>query len=321
MEKSDFDRLLHRYLTDQVTEEEKVKLEAWLEVMKTEDTTHLQLTDEDERQLFQKITAKIDSGKPITEFRPAQIRKQKTNRWILRIAASVTVGLAMVYILWQFNSSSNADGKLVNASVDKMILGDGSLVWLKGESKLAYFERDNGQTRYAELTGEALFEVAKDPSRPFVIQCRDISIRVLGTSFSLRSNQDSVVVKVLTGKVSVTSAIDNKTTQLEPFQELVYTHGQWKQTLFGEKEATAVTANTEYNMQFENNTLGEVLTRLEKKFNMVINTANKEANDCRLTANLTDHSLDTSLQLIAEVLDITISKRDSIIVIDGKGCQ
>jgi len=320
MEKSDFDRLLQRYLTGQVTDEEKAKLEAWLEVMKTEDTTHLELTPEDEEQLFQKITSKIESGGPVTEFRPTQIRRDKKNHWILRIAASVVLVLVATYFFWQLKSAST-EGNLADKAIDKMILNDGSLVWVKGNSKLAYFEKDNGHTRYAELTGEALFEVAKDPNRPFVIQCRDISIQVLGTSFSLRSNQDSVVVKVLTGKVSVTSTTDSKTTQLEPFQELVYTRSQWKQASFSKKEANEITANTEYNMLFENNTLREVLTRLEKKFNVVIKTSEETMNNCRLTADLTDHSLDTSLQLIAEVLSIKVTKKETIIIINGKGCQ
>lgn len=320
MEKSDFDRLLQRYLTGQVTDEEKAKLEAWLEVMKTEDTTHLELTPEDEEQLFQKITSKIESGGSVAEFRPKQIRKNKKNQWILRIAASVVLVLVATYFFWQLKDAST-EGNLTDKAIDKMILNDGSLVWVKGNSKLAYFEKDNGHTRYAELTGEALFEVAKDPNRPFVIQCRDISIQVLGTSFSLRSSQDSVVVKVLTGKVSVTSATGNKTTQLEPFQELVYTRNQWKQTFFSKKEANEITANTEYNMLFENNTLREVLNRLEKKFNVVIKTSDETMNNCRLTADLTDHSLDTSLQLIAEVLSIKVTKKETIIIIYGKGCQ
>jgi transmembrane sensor len=321
MEKSDFDSLLQRYLNGQVTDKEKAKLEAWLEVMKTEDTTHLELTPEDEQQLFQKITSKIEGGKPVTEFRPLQIRKQRNNRWTLRIAASIVFISLAAFAIWKLNNRTVTKDNLTFESVDKMILNDGSLVWLKGNSKLEYFEKDNGQTRYAELTGEALFEVAKDPNRPFVIQCRDISIKVLGTSFSLRSDQDSVIVKVLTGKVSVTSSITNTTTQLEPWEELIYTRGQWKQISFGEAEATAITANTEYNMLFENNTLGEVLARLEKKFNVVIEVSDETAKACRLTADLTDHSLDTSLKLITEVLSVTTTKQDTVITITGKGCQ
>lgn len=319
MEKSDFDRLLQRYLTGKVTDAEKAKLEAWLEVMKTEDTTHLELTPEDEENLFQKITAKIESGKSVTEFRPEQIRKRNANQWIMRIAASLVLLITATFLIWRFNDS--ATKKTGALAVDKMILNDGSLVWVKGDSKLAYFEKDNGQTRYAELSGEALFEVAKDPSRPFVIQCKDISIRVLGTSFSLRADNDSVVVKVLTGKVNVTSAIDNTTKQIEPFQEIIYTHGQWQQTSFTKTEVSSITANTEYNMHFENSTLDEVLARLEKKFNVVIEMTEATAKDCRLTADLTDHSLDTSLQLITEVLSVTVERNDSIIVMNGKGCQ
>lgn len=319
MEKSDFDRLLQRYLTGQVTDAEKAKLEAWLETMKTEDTTNLELTPEDEQHLFQKITAKIESGKPITDFRPRHLRQQKAKRWTLRIAASLALILVTSYLVWQWTKQPARDEALTEASIDKMILNDGSLVWVKGNSKLVYFEKDNGHTRYAELTGEALFEVAKDPTRPFVIHCKDIAIQVLGTSFSLRASTDSVIVKVLTGKVNLTSAVDNSSRQLEPFQEIIYTHGQWQQASFSKDQLLTITANTEYNMNFENTTLREVLNRLEQKFNVTI-TSSEPANTCRLTADLTDHSLDTSLKLISEVLTITIDKLDTAIVINGKGC-
>jgi transmembrane sensor len=320
MEKSDFDRLLQRYLTGQVTDAEKAKLEAWLETMKTEDTTHLELTPEDEQQLFQKITAKIESGKPITDFRPRQLRQQKAKGWTLRIAASLALIFVISYLVWQWTKHQPTQEEVVTEEpVDKMILNDGSLVWVKGNSKLVYYEKDNGHTRYAELTGEALFEVAKDPTRPFVIQCKNIAIQVLGTSFSLRASTDSVIVKVLTGKVNVTSTVDNSSRQLEPFQEIIYTNGQWQQTSFSKDQLQTITAHTEYNMNFENTTLREVLNRLEQKFNVSI-TSSEPANTCRLTADLTDHSLDTSLKLISEVLTITIDKVDTSIVINGKGC-
>ncbi|HNP94088.1 MAG TPA: FecR domain-containing protein [Cyclobacteriaceae bacterium] len=320
MEKSDFDRLLQRYLTGQVSDAEKASLEAWLEVMKTENTTNLELTPEEEQLLFQKITATVDSGKPVTEFIPNQIKRQRANRWFLRVAASILLLMAASFLVWQWMKRDIQEEVLAATAVDKMILNDGSLVWVKGSSKLAYFEKDNGQTRYAELTGEALFEVAKDPNRPFVIQCREVSIKVLGTSFNLRANQDSVVLKVLTGKVTVSAIADNKTLQVEPFQEVIYTRGHWKQSTFGEKEATAMATNTEYDMRFENNTLGEVLARLESKFDVRIKATEESAKNCRLTADLTDHSLETSLQLITEVLTVTVTKQNSTIVVNGKGC-
>jgi len=55
MEKSKFDRLLERYLTDDVSEQERIKIDAWLDMMKTGGMTDLALTREDEDTLFVKI--------------------------------------------------------------------------------------------------------------------------------------------------------------------------------------------------------------------------------------------------------------------------
>jgi transmembrane sensor len=325
MEKSDFDQLLERYLAGQVTEEEKTKLEAWLEVMKTEDTTHLELTAEDETKLFQKITSHIqgntESIGPITDFRPRQIIKEKTNRWLLRMAASIAI-LVGVASAWYFvyRPQHPAIGITQALQVDKMILNDGTLVWLRGEGKLAYTEKQDSGIRYAELSGEALFEVAKDPGKPFLIQCSNMTIKVVGTSFSLKADNDSVVLKVLTGRVQMFSAKDHINLSVGPRQKVVFGKGQAKEMVLPQNEIAALTENTEYNMQFENAILKEVLQKLGKKFDVSI-VALQQANQCRITADLTDHSLNTSLQMISEVLDITITREGKSIIINGKGCK
>jgi ferric-dicitrate binding protein FerR (iron transport regulator) len=52
--------------------------------------------------------------------------------------------------------------------------------------------------------GEALFDVAKDPDRPFIVQVGDRQIRALGTSFVVRREKDQLAVTLVEGKVAVT---------------------------------------------------------------------------------------------------------------------
>ena len=116
MEKSNFDRLLQRYLAGQVTEEEKIKIESWLEVMKTEDPTSLELSQEDEERIFLKITGNISEGEKIT-LTPE--RKQISLRpWAIGIAAAFIMA-SISFLLW--NNTKD--------STEKMILNDGTLVW------------------------------------------------------------------------------------------------------------------------------------------------------------------------------------------------
>lgn len=313
MKKSNFDDLLQRYLTHQVTEEERQKIEAWLEIQKTEDDANLELTTEGEEKLFQKITAQIDSKPALSDQ-----KKKLLSPWMLRVAASVALVMALgIGFYWARTNFWN------NSGTDKMVLNDGTLVWLKKESTLLYSEQPSTNTRRAELRGEGLFEVAKDANRPFVITCGDFTIRVLGTSFNLKTNADGIELKVLTGKVNVTSPQNNINIDLAPMQEIKYSNavGLTEATLTP-GEVASLAAYTEYNMQFTNQQLSEVLERLEDKFDVAIETDNKAINACHITADFTDHSLETSLKLLTEILHVNyMHVGENKYFIKGTGCQ
>src|SRR5258706_2663308 len=134
-----------------------------------------------------------------------------------------------------------------NNGVEKIILNDGSLVWLRAGSRLVYFEKPEDGIRYAELKGEALFEVAKDVSHPFVIRCGEARIRVLGTSFSVRTVSDSLELKVLTGTVNFSSATNKAGMDVVPNERLVYkVDGKIEKFSMDKKEVPAIVADTEY---------------------------------------------------------------------------
>ena len=82
-------------------------------------------------------------------------------------------------------------------------LPDGSTVWLNAHSRLRYVGAATTGTRAAALTGEAYFEVAHDPARPFVVSTAAARVRVTGTAFNVRAfaAEDSVEVSVTRGRV------------------------------------------------------------------------------------------------------------------------
>ncbi|NIG57578.1 FecR family protein [Chitinophaga sp. Cy-1792] len=103
----------------------------------------------------------------------------------------------------------------------KVVLPDGSEVWLNAASSLHYPARFAADTRTVQLSGEAYFTVATDAKRPFIVTSGNQSVQVLGTSFNINAYEEEPGVKttLLQGAVKVTAG--NQSCTLVPGQQAV----------------------------------------------------------------------------------------------------
>lgn len=87
----------------------------------------------------------------------------------------------------------------------KLKLPDGTLVWLNASSSITYPTAFPGDTRMVSMTGEAYFEVAKNPEKPFTVRTYKDEITVKGTSFNVNSYTDEMDIKtsLLEGLVEI----------------------------------------------------------------------------------------------------------------------
>ena len=96
----------------------------------------------------------------------------------------------------------------------KLILADGSGVWLDAESSLTYPTAFVGKDRIVEMTGQAYYEIKKDAVKPFTVKKKadDASVQVLGTHFNVNAFDDegSIKVTLLEGSVNVRKAGSEK---------------------------------------------------------------------------------------------------------------
>ncbi|MGJ1432717.1 FecR family protein [Sphingobacterium spiritivorum] len=101
-------------------------------------------------------------------------------------------------------------------------LPDGTRVWLNALSSLKFPTSFTAGSRKVQLKGEAYFEVAKDKSKPFIVDVNDMQVTVLGTHFNINSYtpQSAIYTTVLEGSVAVSKS-DLKKTVL-PGQQLQY---------------------------------------------------------------------------------------------------
>ncbi|HEY1009446.1 MAG TPA: FecR domain-containing protein [Daejeonella sp.] len=89
----------------------------------------------------------------------------------------------------------------------QVILPDGSKVWLNSASSIRFPTMFSGGQRDVTLTGEAYFEVARNPARPFNVSANNMKVSVLGTHFNLMAYEDEASVKatLLEGSIRVSS--------------------------------------------------------------------------------------------------------------------
>lgn len=89
----------------------------------------------------------------------------------------------------------------------KIVLQDGSQVWLNSLSSIRYPTVFAGPERKVEISGEAYFEISKN-ARPFIVKVKQMEVEVLGTHFNINSyeNESAVKTTLLEGSVKVKSA-------------------------------------------------------------------------------------------------------------------
>ncbi len=124
----------------------------------------------------------------------------------------------------------------------RLVLADGSAVWLNAASSITYPTGFRGDERVVSMTGEAYFEVAHDPGHPFIVEQGDLKVRVLGTHFNIRAygDADRRQVTLLEGAVRVHRGVAKET--LRPGQQVAVT----------DSKMTLQSADTEAVMAWKN---------------------------------------------------------------------
>ena len=153
-------------------------------------------------------------------------------KWSMATAA-VLIGLAVCIQYVNSNKNNLLDiGNNYNEIVakrgtkTKIILPDGSQVWLNSDSKLSYGARFNDTIREVSLEGEAYFDVIKDKNRPFIVMTNALNIRVLGTAFNIKSYAQDATIEttLIRGMIEVRKNNEPATKKivLTPNEKLVY---------------------------------------------------------------------------------------------------
>ncbi|RYY93322.1 MAG: hypothetical protein EOO11_19915, partial [Chitinophagaceae bacterium] len=196
--------LLARQLAGELTEAEAAE---WAQLRRA--FPHLAYSAESMEQLWKKeplppgaeaqaalerhLQRMADAGAGLPEA-PVTPRRKRLSLWL-----AVPVAASLLLAAWLLprttsvpakNSALAARHSEVSTrpgSRSRVLLPDSTVVWLNAGSRLTYTEGFGVSHRRTELTGEAFFDVTHNASLPFIIQTRDVRIRVLGTAFNVKA--------------------------------------------------------------------------------------------------------------------------------------
>lgn len=197
----------------------------------------------------------------------------------------------------------------------KLILSDGSTIFLNSGSSIEYPERFGSNVREVKLKGEAFFQISKDVKRPFKVLSDGFEVVVLGTMFNVNTTLKSPSVALVEGKVLLNSDDHRFSLQLEPGQmgRFDKIQSSFSSTGF---DIEYITGWKDGYLMFRDATFDEVVEKLHVWYGVQIKVTNKgKSGDWSYTAKFKNEDLKIVLKNMSTLrkFDYQI-KSDSLMI-------
>lgn len=313
--------------------------EAYRLILEINEIEGKQVLELNQELVWNRISKNIHTDEVI-EIPTRRLWRKAVFRWVAAIVVLLGVG-SLVWInrsigdvnyedLIASLGDKNAFVEKVNRNDTplKVTLEDGSVITLEKNSKLSFPVHFDKNKRTVILSGEAFFEITKNPNKPFYVYANEIVTKVLGTSFRIQAfdREKKVLVKVRTGKVSVynqrsVNLSDPETNGLVllPNQQAIYSRNN--KNLSKRLVESPVPLKDMLPVQFDEVAISEVFEVIERRYGVKIIYNEEVLADCYITTKLVDKSLYNELDLICGIIGGTYKEVDAQIVIDSKGCN
>lgn len=232
---------------------------------------------------------------------PAVIPVRRFRQFVA--VASVLLLLAVGGVTYLLTSKQEAPVSEVQqyanfSGKSKILLPDGTEVWLHGKSTLAYTTGLKTGNREVSMEGEAYFSVAHDAERPFIVKTDGLDVIVHGTKFNVESRTGRIQVSLLEGSVALRTPTDYQL--LEPGEAGVFDKGN--QSLAVEKTDVGYACLwTAGQLRFEQKTLKEICRVLSKWYDVSIDLDPAVAEKYAYTFSLRDEPLEQILRIMSRI--------------------
>jgi transmembrane sensor len=322
------------YLAGECTPAEQQAIAGLIATDSTFNSTYLSLKKIWDSPVLQPVTDTFDvdsawlkvnrhmNESPLTVVHHSPAKKTVTMR-LLKYAASIAAVALIAFGVFQISRDSRnalksfASGNAVSSPV---ALSDGSHIVLNSSSEVKYPEKFGSHGREVYFWGEAFFEIASDPTRPFVIETGDARIKVLGTSFNVKAYPETGITEVVvnTGTVLFYYVDEN-----DNILGQVVLHKGDKGTYNRTTHKLARMLNDDLNfiswktniLVFNATSLDKVLDVVGKKYGVSFHMDSAELSRLKLNATFDNESLDSVLEVLSLVhkLQFTHNGKDYLV--------
>ncbi|MGC4103457.1 FecR family protein [Ferruginibacter sp.] len=265
---------------------------------------------------------------------PAEPAPKKRKKVLWLAAGLVCVAVIAFFTFTHSNTDTPAFKEKIaqsevstkNGSRTKIQLPDGTSVWLNSSSKLVYDNTHFGaDMREVSLTGEAYFDVVKNPAKPFIIHTAKMDIKVLGTAFNVKCypGEKNMETSLIHGSIEVTLKDRQEKIIMKPNEKLILSNEEVKpfiksamaQNKQGETKAVPIielshltffpkdssiveTGWVENRLVFSEETFVEIAHKMERWYGVTINITNEKLKKELLTGIFEKETINEALKAL-----------------------
>ena len=322
------DHLILKYLNEELSAKEWEELQVW---MKKREENQLYLNKLEaywkdsegdmiavKRKIWNDLENRINPQNQPTQTLPI------SNLWkYLKVAAILLIISTLSLTTYYSNNTNDADVSILMVEKETMPgqkvttkLPDGSTVTLNAESKIKFPEKFNSEKRELELFGEAFFEVTHDPDRPFYVKSNGSIVKVLGTSFNIRTyeSENMISVAVATGRVSFTSPEANEEIVLMPNEMISYENGQ-NEIIKKQVDPLKVFGWRDRVLYFKNEGLDEIIEEVERWYGVRVIVKGDFDSHGNFTGEFRNKSLENVLIGLSYLYEFDYSIENGIVTL------
>ena len=310
-DKVDF-KWLTKYLAGEATPEEAIEVDDWI------------LHSEDNRRLFEQMAATWEGMNNIPFEATRRTSLYRVSLYRMGIAASLIVLFGAIWLLVRLprkdvsgNTTPAAISyitKRAGSAILRDTLPDHSMVVQYTNSILQYTSDFNTGNREMHLTGEAWFNVASNPAKPFVLKIGKLRVTVLGTSFNVQQSPSRIEVSVKTGSIMMSTDSDS----------LIVKAG--RKGIYDIKENRFILQNS-FNLNeqgyatrvltFENTALKDIVAQIEKAYGVSVVFRDEHLKDLTMSSSFDNDSITYIFDVISVTLHLKYKIENNIVYISG----